>query len=247
MSVDINKIAQEKISSMEENGEIQKHLETKLQELVLNSVTAAFEGWSIRKKIQEKIESQISPCLDALDFTSYNSFICQKVKFITEELLKKDIAKKISDTFEEIFMLKRESIKLSEIFEAYREWAIEDLEEDEQYSLDNNFYASMEGSEYGFLHCSISKEKPSKSYLGCDRKDMCSCDFGFSVGKQYGKPGEGYLSSVFFEGHSIKDMVKITSYNKFQSLLLNLYYNETPIILDIQDEGDIDTSLGLDY
>ena len=48
---------------------------------------------------------------------------------------------------------------------------------------------------------------------------------------------------VYFEGSSVKDVLKITSYNKFQSLLLNLYYNKTPVILDIEDESNIDTSL----
>ena len=57
----------------------------------------------------------------------------------------------------------------------------------------------------------------------------------------------GRLSSVYFEGHSVKEMVKITSYNKFQTLLLNLYYNETPIVLDVEDECDIDNSLELDF
>lgn len=94
----------------------------------MNSVASAFEGYEIRRKIQEKIESQVSPCLDALDFTAYNSFICEKFRQITEEYLKKDIARKISETFDSIFMLKRESIKLSEIFAAYRQWLIDDLE-----------------------------------------------------------------------------------------------------------------------
>ena len=56
----------------------------------------------------------------------------------------------------------------------------------------------------------------------------------------------GYIGSVYFEGSSVNEVLKITSYNKFQSLLLNLYYNETPVILDVEDEGGIDTSLGLD-
>ena len=88
MSIDINKIAQEKIAEMEKNGEIKKHLEEKLQKLILDSVSSALSGYDVQKKIKEKIESQIAPCLDALDFTAYNSFICEKVKQITEEYLK---------------------------------------------------------------------------------------------------------------------------------------------------------------
>lgn len=246
MSVDINEIAQKKITEMEKNGEIQKHIENKLQSLVLDSVTSAFDGYEIRRKIREKVESQISPCLDTLDFTAYNSFICEKLRQITEEYLKEDIAKKISDTFEGIFLLKRESIKLSEIFDAYRDWLIDDLDDHEKYELNNEFYASVEKDDnYGrWLDCSFAKEAPGKSY---GRKDIYNCDFGFIVGSSTSDEKNGKIISVYFEGSSVDDIVKVKSYNKLQSLLLNLYYNETPIVLDVQDESDIDTSLDLDY
>lgn len=248
MSININEIAQKKIDEMETSGEIKNHIESKLHRLVLDSVASAFDGYGIRKKIREMVESQISPCLDTLDFTGYNSFICEKLKQITEEYLKEDIAKKVSDTFEDMFMLKRESIKLSEIFKAYQDWLIEDLEENERYELNNEFYSSMKESDYNFLDCSVSKEEPSNSltYFGDKRKDIFTCDFGFSIFRNLDKPGWGRLSRVYFEGQRITEMVKITSYNKFQTLLLNLYYNETPIVLDVEDECDIDTSLGLD-
>lgn len=248
MSININEIAQKKILEMEESGEIKNHIESKLHSLVLESVTSAFDGYEIRKQLREKIEKQVAPCINALDFTAYNSFMCEKFRQITEEYLKEDISKKISSTFEEIFMLKRESIKLSEIFKAYQDWLIEELEENERYELNNEFYTSMEESDYRFLECSLSKEEPSSlsTYYTDKRKDIYTCDFGFSVYKKQSNPGYGEIFTVYFEGKSVKDVLKITSYNKFQSLLLNLYYNKTPIILDVQDECDIDTSLGLD-
>ena len=91
------------------------------------------------------------------------------------------------------------------------------------------------------------KKKPTNSSIyPVNRKDIYTCDFGFRVHKKYNENGVGYIGLVYFEGSSVKDVLKITSYNKFQSLLLNLYYNKTPVILDIEDESNIDTSLGLD-
>ena len=247
MSIDINKIVQKKIAEMEESGEIKKHLEDKLQSLILDSVSSALSDYDLKRQLQKKIENCISPCLDTLDFTAYNSFICEKIKQITEQELQEDIAKKVSSTFENIFMLKRENIKLSEIFKAYREWIIDDLEDDEKYELCNEFYASIEKEDSFWLRCGISKEEPDKStYLG-DRKDIYRCDFGFTIFKPSIKEGIGKISTVYFEGQSVKDVLKVTSYNEFQKLLLNLYYNETPIIIDIEEEIDIDTSLGLDF
>ena len=246
MSVDVNKIAQEKIAAMEESGEIEKYIEDKLKNLILDSISSALDGYELRKLIKTKIEKEVAPCVNRLDFKAYNSFICEKFRQITEEYLKEDISKKISDTFENIFMLKRESIKLSEIFEAYRRWLLEDLEENEKYELNNEFYASVKDDTW--LECAISKEVPDKlTSFGGSRKDIYSCDFGFTVHKTYGKNGVGRICNVYFEGSSVKDVLKVTSYNDFQSLLLNLYYNETPVILDVENESDIDTSLDLDF
>ena len=79
MSIDINKIAQAKITEMEKNGDIKNHIEEKLQKLILDSVTSALNGYDVQKKIKEKIESQISPCLDAMDFTAYNRLFVKKL------------------------------------------------------------------------------------------------------------------------------------------------------------------------
>lgn len=199
MSIDFNVMIQNKITEMEESGEIKKHFEDVLRKLILDSVSSALNGYNFRRK------------------------------------------------FENIFVLKRESIKLSEIFAMYRDWLISGLDDHEQYELDNEFYASVEKDDrYGhWLDCSFAKEAPTTSYLGVERKSVRCCDFGFIVNTA--NPHGGKIISVYFEGKSVNDIVKVKSYNKIQSLLLNLYYNETPIILDIESDDDIDTSLGLDY
>ena len=56
MSIDINKIAQEKITEMEKNGEIKKHLEEKLQKLILDSVSSA---WTIVNNLDTKRRKEL--------------------------------------------------------------------------------------------------------------------------------------------------------------------------------------------
>ncbi|MBQ3566033.1 MAG: hypothetical protein IJA12_02525, partial [Oscillospiraceae bacterium] len=229
MSIDINKIVQAKISDMEENGEIKKHLEDKVEALILDSVSYALDDYNLKRKIREKVEQQISPCLDTLNFSGYNLFICQKIKQISEDYLSKDISLKVVDMFEKMFIHKRESIKLSEIFEAYREWITEHLDDDEKYEYDNEFYASVDiDNDYTcFIDCVLSKTEPEKSYLNTDRKDIYAADYGFTISK-YTTDENGRIFSVYFNGNKITDFLKVASYNKFETLLLNLYYNETP-------------------
>ena len=50
MSIDINKIVHAKISDMEENGEIKKCLEEKVEALILDSVSHAMNDYNLKKK-----------------------------------------------------------------------------------------------------------------------------------------------------------------------------------------------------
>lgn len=247
MSIDINKIVQAKISDMEENGEIKKRLEEKAEALILDSISSALDDYNLKRKIKEKVVQQISPCLDTLNFSGYNSFICQKIKQISEDFLSKDISLKVVDMFEKMFVHKRESIKLSEIFDAYREWITGYLDDNEKYENDNTFYASVDiDNDYTcFIDCALSETEPEKSYLNTDHKDIYAADYGFRISKNR-TDENGRIFSIYFNGHKIEDFLKVASYNKFETLLLNLYYNETPVIIDIDDTCDIDTSLGLD-
>lgn len=242
--LDINKIAQDKITAMEESGQVKEHIEKEVEKLVLGSITNAMSGFNIRREIENKAEESISRVIGALDFTAYNSFIAEKVRQLTEGVLREDVAKKLNDIFESIFIKKRESIKLSEIFKAYREWLISDLDESEQYELGNNFYAGIENDEHGWLRCRLSKETPRETYFGNVRE--IDLDFSFVVRRDYANSNVGSILSAYMKGENIRDKLKVHKYNKFETLIVNLAYNKTPIEIDIEDDSDIDTSLGLD-
>lgn len=243
--LDINKIAQDKITAMEESGQVKEHIEKEVEKLVLGGITSAINGWDIRNAIENKAKESVSQVIDAMDFTAYNSFIAEKVRQLTTGALREDVAKKVQDSFESIFVQKRESIRLSEIFEAYREWLISDLDENEQYELDNEFYAGMVDDEkYGWLRCRLSKEAPNKTYFW--KVYDSDVDFAFTVSRDSANPKMGSILTVYADGENVRDKLKFHRYNDFEVLILNLVYNGTPIEIDVEDECDIDTSLGLD-
>lgn len=243
--LDINKIAQDKIAAMEESGQVKEHIEKEVEKLVLGSVSNALSSWSILSEIEGKAKESVSQVLGALDFTAYNSFIAEKVRQLTTGALRDDVARKVNDIFESIFIQKRDSIKLSEIFKAYREWLISDLDEYEPYELNNEFYAEIEDDErFSWLKCRLSKTEPEKTYFG--KVYEGDVDFSFTVSRETSNPNVGSILTVYAKGENIHDKLKFHGYNDFEVLILNLLYNETPIEIDIEDDSDIDTSLGLD-
>ncbi len=243
--LDINKIAQDKITAMEESGQVKDHIEKEAEKLVLSSIANAMSGFDIRREIEKKAKESISQVIGALDFTAYNSFIAEKVRQLTEGALREDVAKKVQESLDSIFIRKRESIKLSEIFKAYREWLISDLDENEQYELDNHFYAeTAEEDIERWLKCRLSKEKPKSNYLG--KTYNSDFDFVFTISRESGNSNVGTILTAYIEGKNVQDHLKFYSYNDFEVLILNLLYNKTPIVIDIEDDSDIDTSLGLD-
>lgn len=97
---------------------------------------------------------------------------------------------------------------------------------------------------YGWLKCRLSKEEPKNTYF----RDVspCDVDFAFTVSRSTSNPNIGSILTAYVDGENVHDKLKFHGYNDFEVLILNLLYNETNIEIDIEDEGDIDTSLGLD-
>ena len=55
---------------------------------------------------------------------------------ITEDVCREDIANKIQKTFNDLLIVKRENVKLSEIFEKYKDYMDENTDEEDKYSLE---------------------------------------------------------------------------------------------------------------
>lgn len=169
-------------------------------------------------------------------------FIAEKVKQITEEVCRADIAVKIQKTFNEMLVVKRDNIKLSEIFEQYRAWACLEVEEPEKYSLEH-FHVKFELNEqYGWYNIELATEKPKDRYSRYSSDDMIS----FILHQKHKEPGMGYISGTYLDGCNIKDKFRFRHLSDIEALLINLTYNETPIIIDIESEDDIDTSYDVD-
>ena len=241
MNLDIQAIADRKIVTMHESGQIQQQLENDIEKLILNSIDNALDGYKICNAVEETVSKSVSEVVKKIDFTSYNGFIAQKVKELTEGVLRDDVAQKIQQSFNKIFIKKYDKIKLSEILQKYRQWLCEETDEEEKYSLES-FFVEMkdQAPQYSWIDFKLSKEE-SKRYSSHD-DDY----FGFTVHRGYKEPQNiGWISSVVFGNTPLEKALEINP-NEFQAFIMNIVYNNTPIEIDIDSEDDIDCSFDVD-
>lgn len=240
MKIDIQEIINQKIMDMEEKRVVEKAIEDTLEKSIIKAVVDVLEGYDVRNIIHGKIKAEVSSVVEDIGFTAYNSFISEKVKAITEGVCRKDIAEKIQKTFDEILVIKRESIKLSEICDAYRNWICDDVEEPEQYSL-RGYWAKVEESNYGWLTFKFGRVKPDYPHHRSNENSI-----EFTVHKKHDNNKMGWIGSVYIDGYGIDNKLNFGRMSEIEALLVNLTYNKTPIIIDVESEDDLDTSFDID-
>lgn len=241
MKIDIQEIINTKIKDMEEKKVVEKCIEETIEKTVIKAVTSAIDGYTIERLIKDKVEKEVSEVVSAIGFTAYNGFIAEKIKKIVEDTCNADISEKIEKTFNEILINKRENVKLSEICEKYRNYICEAADEDEKYSLEH-FYVNIEAKEYPYnwLTFTFAKEKPS-SYHSYGNEEV-----EFTVHRDRDGENKGTISTVYLDGKSINDTFKFGGMSEIELLLVNLSYNKTPIIIDVESEDDIDNYFDID-
>ncbi|KEH93242.1 hypothetical protein [Clostridium botulinum] len=240
MKIDIQEIVNSKIKDMEEKKIVEKTIEDTLEKTIIQAVTNALDGYKLRNLIEDKVGKEVSEVVSQIGFTAYNGFIAEKVKQITEDVCNKDISDKIQKTFNEILIVKRDNVKLSEICEKYREHICEVVDESEKYDLED-FYVSVENGKapYNWITFKFAKEKNKYRSYGDQ-------EIEFTVHRnEDGKTG--WIGTVYIDGHNLQESMDFGTMSDIERLIVNIAYNKTPIIIDIEDEDDIDNSFDIDY
>lgn len=236
MDLNIQAIADEKIQAMHKSGEIKKRIEDDVQKTVLGAIDGAINGYEIRNQIEKSVTDSVSNIVKEVGFTGYNGFIAQTIKNITEGAMRDDIAQKIQKVFSDMLIVKHDGIKLSEIFQAYRKWVCENTDESDKYER-QKFVCDLQTKEDGsFTIYTITFNDEKTDYEDPEIKFIIYA---------YGKKEKDTISSLYLDGESVKGKFKLGRLSEIQSLLANLYFNETEIVLDI-DNIDDDNSFDID-
>ncbi|APM39430.1 hypothetical protein [Clostridium kluyveri] len=238
MNIDISKIVIDKIKDMEEKKVVENAIEETIEKTIIKAAKDALEGYSLKCMIEGKFEKEVSGIVSQIGFTAYNGFIVEKFKQITEGVINKDIQDKIAKTFDEILVLKRDKIKLSEICDAYRDYMNDNTDEDEKYDLEYFYISIKEDEKYHWLDVKLAKEEPQNSY-----------DFDgikFTIHRSYSDKNMGSIGSLRIGGYSLDKTLNFGNMSDIERLLVNLKYNDTPIEIDVESEDDIDNYFDID-
>lgn len=230
MELDIQSIADEKIKAMHESGQIKARIEKDVEDTVLKAIDSAIDGYEIRRSIEKQISDSVSSVVNDIGFSGYNGFIASTVKKITEEVMQEDVAQKIQNVFSEMLIVKHDGIKLSEIFDAYREWVCDVTEESDKWER-RNFVCDLEVKEDGgFTHYKIRFNDEEIGAYQQPQIEIRICT--------YGEKNSSDISSLYLDGKSCDGTFKLGRMTKIESLLANLYFNKTEIVLDVDDVDD---------
>lgn len=242
MNINVTEIVQKKIDSLESEGIVEKTITNTFEKTIIKAVEDSLDSYDLRKTIEKKVTEQVSKVVSDLDFQSYNTFMIEKMSQIINETCREDICQKVEKKFKDIFLCQTKEIKLSSIFEKYREIACENVDESDKYDrMDDGWHCKFEIDDtYGWIECELDYEEGSHRYKSDN-------NIAFTIHRDCKDKTKGKILTLYLDGHKIEDKFKFGHLNDVELLLVQAAMNEIPILIDVEDIDDIDTSFDVDY
>jgi hypothetical protein len=226
MNIDVSGIIADKLAQMEADGTIKKKIEEAIEKSVLGAVTSELEGYSFRRSIEEELRKSTSGVAANCGLSGYNGFIAEKVRQLVQNMYTEDFAQKVQAALSDTLLQKHEGVKLSDIFKRYQDWVCEHTDYEDQYDR-QTFTADLDIDEDGvFTRYRIRfADEPLKD-KGDHRPDIT---IGFYV---YGDKEKDTISSLWLNDKNVRETVALGHLSEFEAFLVNLFYNNTEILLD---------------
>lgn len=231
MNIDVSQIIADKLAQLEADGTIKRKIEEALEKSIMSAISSELESYSFRSSIQEQLKASVSTIAGDIGLSAYNGYIAEKCKAIVQNLFTTDISERVEKSLNDIMFTKYENIKLSDIFKQYRKWVLEHTDESDKYEREK------------FTHVLEVEEDGSWTSYRCKFADHILEGIGYGKEKPeieilfqvYRERKEAHISTLYLNGHYMKDSFKVGRLTDFEAFILNLYYNETKIILDEED------------
>lgn len=243
--LDLSGIIKDKVDAMENDGAIKAYIEATIERTVKDVLDDVLDGYQLKKALREKLSEGLNDIVNSIGLEGYNTFIAEAVRKMVTARLEGDATEKIRDAIEGALLMKRENIKLSEILSEYRSLMNE---------IDDNDDKNRLNEEEGGFTCSVRKKENSYN-SGFSYYNLYFDDEGFkesedrddyAVVVEFSGIWSKYLSNevkikeVYFRGERLSRQFIPHLPDRFETLILNLYFNQTPVIVDLEncDEED---------
>ena len=204
-----------------------KKIEEALEKTITEAITSELSSYSFRREIAKQMEDAVSGVAAGCGLTAYNGYIAEKCKAIVQEHFTADIGAKVEKSLKDIMFAKHEGVKLSDIFRQYREWVLRNVDESDKYDREE------------FTHELVERHDGCWRKYTCrfaDRKlyeyDEPDIEIRFL---EYGNNDECSISFLYLNGRNVKESFKFGTITDFEAFVLNLYYNDTKIIMDAEN------------
>lgn len=230
MNINVSEIINQKLEQLEQSGVIQRKIEESLEKAVLSAVQDEINSYRFRDGIHEQLREAVASIAKDCGLGAYNGFIAQRCRDIVSQMMSADLGERVQQAISDIMIQKHENIKLSDIFKRYRKWVLEHTEEYEKYERRE------------FTH--VLEEKPDGNWTTyiCKFADHVLEDGLIKESPEieirlyhYNKDNVCPITSLFLDGHYMRDSFKVCNLTEFEAFVLNLYYNGTKIVMDIDD------------
>jgi len=240
MNIDVSKIVQDKIDSLAEAGLVEKVITETFEKTILKAVEDSLDSYDLRRTIEKKITAEVNSVVADLDFHSYNSFMCEKMMQIVNQVCKEDLCEKVEKTFKDLFLCQLDEIKLSDIYKNFRKIACENVDASDKWNrCDEGWHYKLEEDDHGWLNCELDYNEGSHRY----KSDSA---IAFSIYRDREDKTKGLISLLYLDGYNIERKWTFKHLNDVELMLVQAVMNKIPIIIDI-DEDDVDNSWDIDY
>ena len=238
MHINISRIVADKLAQMEAEGTIQRKIEETLEKTLLDAISSELNSYSLKNDIQKQVKESVSKIAADCGFSAYNGFIAQTVKNILQIHYNQDITEKVQKALDTMLLQRHENVRLSDIFKQYRKWVLEatdyeDKCERETFTMDLEI--KRDGG-FAWYTCRFADRPIEYSTYG-GRDDKPDIEMRLLAWEDSRKNTET-INSLYINGHELRETIKIGVLSDFEAFLVNLYYTETPIILDPEDVPD---------
>ncbi|MNO15500.1 hypothetical protein D3C76_51660 [compost metagenome] len=227
--MDLNKIVNEAMVSIQQDGFVEKIVKDRLQSTLKNVVDDMFGSYGdFHKQLESEVKNKLNINLDKLDLGGYNLMVLNEVKSSLDRAMHIQGTEKIKEHLDELLTGAKSEYKLSEIIELFKEEANEDHEYDGEY-ISFHCEQSRYSRSRGLAFIYFDKEKREEKYR---------CDYGLTVDL-----GDGSVKSVKVNGNDIDNKAIMRGFHGFERTMFQIFASGAKVIVD---EDEVDTTYGYD-